>query len=80
MFGRWRRRREETQAVQAEAERLVRDAPVGRAYSLACEALDAAPPNTPEASRALRVRAAVRRLVRPGPDTATRMAQDDGRL
>ena len=41
------------------------------------DALEAAWPDSPEASRALRVRAAVRR---PGPDTATRMAQNNGRL
>ena len=80
MFTWLRRRREWDEAVQAEAERLVRTSPKGTAYTLACKALAAAPEGTPDHDRAYVVHRRVRQLVRPGGDTATRMARDAGMI
>lgn len=78
MFAWLRRRREWDEAVQAEAERLVRTSPKGTAYTQACNALAGAPEDTPEHAHAYAVQRRVRQLVRPGGDTATRMARDAG--
>ena len=78
MFAWLRRRREWDEAVRDEAERLVRTSPKGTAYTQACKALSAAAEGTPEHDRAYAVHRRVRQLVRPGGDTATRMARDAG--
>ncbi len=80
MFGWLRRQREWDEAVQAEAERLVRTSPQGMAYVHACKALAANPEGTPEHDRAYAIHRRVRRLVRPGGDTAIRMARDAGMI
>ena len=78
MWGWIRRERLWKAEVQAEAERFVRESPKGLAYVHACNAYAQAPPDSPEQARAAAVRLAVKRIVRPGPDTATRMAQSSG--
>ena len=78
MFGWLRRQREWDEAVQAEAERLVRTSPKGTADMQACNALAGAPKGTPDRERAYAVQRRVRQRVRPGGDTATRMARDAG--
>ena len=80
MWGWWRRREAAHQRVLDEAERLVSTAPTGQAYLLARQAWETAAPDGPEAAHARRVFREVRRRVRPGGDTATRMAQRDGRI
>ena len=76
MWGWLRQQRLWKAEVQAEAERFVRESPKGLAYVYACNADAQAAPASPEQARAAAVRLAVKRMVRPGPDTATCMARD----